>query len=70
MVLEVWSIFPFAIKRIFSCSFENKCMRLLTRVYGMYQQSNSTVFVELVQELSFCESKKVYSCMEFQKYGL
>ena len=23
---------------------------------GMYQQSNSTVFVELVQELSFCES--------------
>ena len=39
-VLEVWSIFPFAIKRIlgikriFPCSFENKRMRLLTRVYG------------------------------------
>ena len=39
-VLEVWSIFPFAIKRILDikciapCSFENKCMRLLTRVYG------------------------------------
>ena len=39
-VLEVWSIFPFAIKRIlgikriFPCSFANKRMRLLTRVYG------------------------------------
>ena len=41
-VLEVWSIFPFAIKRIlgikriFPCSFANKRMRLLTRVYGNY----------------------------------
>ena len=41
VVLEVWSIFPFAIKRIlgikhiFPCSFENKRMRLLTRVYGI-----------------------------------
>ena len=40
-VLEVWSIFPFAIKRIlgikriFPCSFANKRMRLLTRVYGI-----------------------------------
>ena len=40
-VLEVWSIFPFTIKRIlgikriFPCSFANKRMRLLTRVYGM-----------------------------------
>ena len=40
-VLEVWSIFPFAIKRIlgikriFPCSFANKRMLLLTRVYGM-----------------------------------
>ena len=34
-VLEVWSIFPFAIKGIFPCSFENKCIRLLTRVYGI-----------------------------------
>ena len=40
LVLKVWSIFPFAIKRIlgikriFPCSFENKRMRLLTRVYG------------------------------------
>ena len=40
-VLRVWSIFPFAIKRIlgikriFPCSFENKHMRLLTRVYGI-----------------------------------
>ena len=39
-VLEVWSIFPFTIKRIlgikhiFPCSFENKRIRLLTRVYG------------------------------------
>ena len=39
-VLEVWSIFSFAIKRIlgikriFPCSFANKRMRLLTRVYG------------------------------------
>ena len=39
-VLEVWSIFPFAIKRIlgikriFPCSFANKRMCLLTRVYG------------------------------------
>ena len=38
-VLEVWSIFSFVIKRIlgikhiFPCSFENKRMRLLTRVY-------------------------------------
>ena len=45
-VLEVWSIFPFAIKRIlvikrlFPCSFANKCMRLLTRVYGMVQNQN------------------------------
>ena len=35
VVLEVWSIFPFAIKRIFPCSFANKRMRLLTRVYGI-----------------------------------
>ena len=41
-VLEVWSIFPFAIKcilgikHIFPCSFENKRMHLLTRVYGIY----------------------------------
>ena len=41
-VLEVWSIFPFAIKRIlgikriFPCSFANKRMRLLTRVYSSY----------------------------------
>ena len=40
-VLGVWSIFPFSIKRIlgnkriFPCSFENKRMRLLTRVYGI-----------------------------------
>ena len=40
-VLEVWSIFPFAIKRIlgikhiFRFSFANKRMRLLTHVYGM-----------------------------------
>ena len=40
-VLEVWSIFPFAIKRIlgikriFPCSFANKRMRLSTCVYGM-----------------------------------
>ena len=40
-VLEVWSIFPFAIKRIlgikciFPCRFANKRMRLLTRVYGI-----------------------------------
>ena len=40
VVLEVWSIFPFTIKRIlgikhiFPCSFANKRMRLLTRVYG------------------------------------
>ena len=40
-VLEVWSIFPFVIKCIlgikciFSCSFANKRMCLLTRVYGM-----------------------------------
>ena len=41
-VLGVWSIFfPFIIKRILgikcivSCSFRNKCMRLLTRVYGI-----------------------------------
>ena len=35
--MEVWSIFPFAIKRMFPYSFENKRMRLLTcvRVYGM-----------------------------------
>ena len=39
-VLKVWSIFPLAIKRIlgikrmFPCSFANKRMRLLTRVYG------------------------------------
>ena len=44
-VLEVWSIFPFAIKRILgikrisSCSFENKRMRLLTRVYGTQQNA-------------------------------
>jgi len=41
VVLEVWSIFPFAIKhilgikRIFPCSFANKRMHLLTHVYGM-----------------------------------
>ena len=34
-VLEVWSIFPFTIKCIFPCSFPNKRMRLLTRVYGI-----------------------------------
>ena len=40
-VLEVWSFFSFAIKRIlgikriFPCSFANKRMRLLTRVYGI-----------------------------------
>jgi len=40
-VLEVWSIYSFAIrrilgiKRIFPCSFENKRMHLLTRVYGI-----------------------------------
>ena len=34
MVMGVWSIFPFAIKRIFPCSFGNKRMHLLTRVYG------------------------------------
>ena len=40
-VLEVWSIFPFAIKRIlgikriFPWSFANKRMRLLIRVYGV-----------------------------------
>ena len=45
-VLEVWSIFPFAIKRIlgikriFPCSFANKRMRLLTRVYGIMVYSN------------------------------
>ena len=40
-VLELWSILPFAIKRIlgiikriFPCSFANKRMHLLTRVYG------------------------------------
>ena len=30
-----WSIFPFTIKHIFPCSFENKCMRLLTCVHGI-----------------------------------
>ena len=39
-VLEVLSIFPFAIKRIFPCSFANKRMRLLTRVYGIMVYSN------------------------------
>ena len=34
-VFEVWSTFPFAIKHIFPCSFGNKRMRLLTRVYGI-----------------------------------
>ena len=40
-VFGVWSIFAFiikrilGIKRIFPCSFGNKRMRLLTRVYGM-----------------------------------
>ena len=40
-ILGVWSILPFTIKRIlgikriFPCSFGNKRMRLLTRVYGM-----------------------------------
>ena len=40
VVLEVWLIFPFAIKRIlgikriFTCNFENKRMHLLTRVYS------------------------------------
>ena len=40
VVLEVWSNFAFiikcilGIKHIFSCSFGNKRMRLLTRVYG------------------------------------
>ena len=31
----VWSIFAFIIKRIFPCSFGNKRMHLLTRVYGI-----------------------------------
>ena len=41
-VLEVWSFFPFAIKRILGikricpCSFANKRMRLLTHVYSSY----------------------------------
>ena len=43
-VLEVWSIFNFAIKRIlgikhtFPCSFANTRMRLLTRVYGTWTE--------------------------------
>ena len=43
-VLEVWSNFPFTIKRIlgikriFPCSFANKRMRLLTRVYGTWTE--------------------------------
>ena len=40
-ILGVWSFLPFtikrilSIKRIFPCSFGNKRMRLLTRVYGI-----------------------------------
>ena len=47
-VLEVWSIFPFAIKRIlgikriFPCSFKNKRMHLLTRVYGIAKKITLT----------------------------
>ena len=33
--LGVWSILPLGNKRIFPCSFGNKRMRLLTRVYGI-----------------------------------
>ena len=42
MIFGVWSIFAFIIKRIlgiksiFLCSFGNKRMRLLTRVYGIH----------------------------------
>ena len=41
----MWSIFAFiierilGIKRIFPCSFGNKCVRLLTRVYGIYSKT-------------------------------
>ena len=61
-VLEVWSIFPFAIKhilgikRIFPCSFENKRMCLLTRVYGIAPrkldyctQEAQRVFISVMQ---------------------
>ena len=54
-VLEVWSIFSFAIKRIlrikriFPCSFANKRMRLLTRVYGM---CSNTCYVCSTQQLT------------------
>ena len=49
-VLEVWSIFPFAIKCIlgikciFPCSFANKRMRLLTRVYGSSADSKTGTY--------------------------
>ena len=48
-VLEVWSIFPFAIKRIlgikriFPFSFANKRLRLLTRVYGYLLYGNDCI---------------------------
>ena len=49
---RVWSIFAFIIKRIlgnkgiFPCSFGNKCMHLLTCVYGMnlYTAFKSAIF--------------------------
>ena len=59
-VLEVWSIFPFAIKRIlgikhilgikriFPCSFANKRVRLLTRVYGITICETSQVCYEFL----------------------
>ena len=39
VVLGVWSILPFIIKHIFPCTFGNKCMRLITRVYGSTRTS-------------------------------
>ena len=53
-VLEVWSNFPFAIKRILGikciapCSFENKRIRLLTRVYG---KSSTVIYTEMASPM-------------------
>ena len=56
-ILGVWSILPFiikhmlGIKRIFPCSFGNKCMRLLTRVYRIVIHVRCTV----TQQIQFQE---------------
>ena len=60
-VLEVWSIFPIAIKRIlgikriFPCSFANKRVRLLTHVYGSYGEG-------LEMRLEFVYYKLLFIC--------